>query len=253
MYTYTCTCMYTSHNLFTNGLIIYFVITFPWPRLLLVNWEAMPPLLLHFCAHSLYFHVPSYTLFCVPPFPFQYYMHFIARSRTFCRRRFVAVVSSPPFRRWCTSPPAISSQVHFISSHFIVGTLRRLPFHHWDNSSPAVLSWGHFVAGARRRLYVRGIRLSSKTTSWKVCKPYLYIVYGWLVNIIHLWSLVLVFIFTIFKHMYLIVIRFNIAYALLVNILHLWLLVFIFTIFMRLDLDLRSYALVFIYMHIYIH
>ena len=64
--------------------------------------------------------------------------------------RFVTAVSSPPFRRAYTSLPAISSRVHFVTSHFVVGTLRRLPFCREDISSPAVSSRGHFVAGARR-------------------------------------------------------------------------------------------------------
>ena len=59
-------------------------------------------------------------------------------SRTFCRRRFVA---------------AVSSQVHFVASHFVTGTLCRWPFHHGYTSSPAVSSWRHFVAGAWRRLW----------------------------------------------------------------------------------------------------
>ena len=59
--------------------------------------------------------------------------------------------SSPPFHRGYTSSLAISSQVHFVTSHFVSGTLRRLLFHRGDTSSPAVSSRGHFVTGARRR------------------------------------------------------------------------------------------------------
>ena len=57
------------------------------------------------------------------------------------------------------STPGISSRGHFVASHFVARTLRRLtfvagtlgrqPFRRGDTSSPAVSSRGHFVKGRR--------------------------------------------------------------------------------------------------------
>ena len=68
---------------------------------------------------------------------------------------FVTAISSPLFRCGYTSSPASSSRYtsspavslrrHFVSSHFITGTLRHQLFRRGDTSSPAVSSRGHFI------------------------------------------------------------------------------------------------------------
>ena len=138
-------------------------------------------------------------------------------------------VSSLPFRRR-RFVAADSSRVHFVAR-----TLRRLPFRRRDTSSPAVSSLGHFVAGARRRRW-NSPELVDNVTNSVHSKPYLFIVYARLVNIIHVWLAISLSIYVYDLYAPVLYIHIHTLIVIILDIVK--------------DLDLRSlYALVVIYMY----
>ena len=72
---------------------------------------------------------------------------------------FVAAVSSPQFGGH-SFVAAVSSRVHFVASHFVAGTLRRLPF---GRGTLRRLPFGRWDTSSLEHEKDGGIRLSSKT------------------------------------------------------------------------------------------